>query len=396
MRTVDAAGLAVGPARPPRIMGVLNVSVESPYDPSVFADADAAADHVERLVAEGADIVDVGLATANKRVEPLTAAEERERLDTACAAVERADADAVWSIETRYAEVAAAALDGPFDMVNDVCGFADPEMPDVCAERSAAVAKMASPPDLARPGAVEETDWAARKSPEWAAEADYVDQVYEALAQNGFTDRTIVDPAFGRWSEAQTLADDHETFRRLREFRGYARPVLVSINRKSFLKEIVGRETEEALPVSLGATALAVVRGADVVRTHDVAETRDAALAGAAFRDERTRHDGPVGVVELGARTPAEVRRHLDRIGATNDAASAAGTRVYEFDGLDETANARLRDAAEGTGAAVAPGRDDTALVVGTAAAVGRLAERVRASDDGPLAAACAALTGDL
>ncbi len=390
MRTVDAAGLSVGEGHPPRIMGVLNVSVESPYDPSVFADADGAAAHVERLVDEGADIVDVGLATANKRVEPLTAAEELERLETACAAVERADADAVWSIETRYAEVAAAALDGPYEMVNDVCGFADPEMPRVCAERSAPVAKMASPPDLTRPGAVEETDWAARRSPEWAAEADYVDQVYEALAQNGFTDKTMVDPAFGGWSEAKTRAHDRETFRRLREFRGYDRPVLVSINRKSFLKELVGRSTEEALPVSLGATALAVARGADVVRTHDVAETRDAALVGHAFRTELVRHEGTVEVVERDVRRPAETRRHLDRIGAA-DAAADAGTRVYELSGLGDEDRETLRDAAGGTGAAVAPGRgsrDDAALVVGGPGSVARLAAGVRASGHDGLTAA--------
>ncbi len=390
MRTVDAAGLSVGADHPPRIMGVLNVSVESPYDPSVFADADGAAAHVERLVDEGADIVDVGLATANKRVEPLTAAEELERLDTACAAVERADADAVWSIETRYAEVAAAALDGPYEMVNDVCGFADPEMPRVCADRSAAVAKMASPPDLGRPGAVEETDWTERRSPAWAAEADYVDQVYEALAQSGFTDKTIVDPAFGGWSEAKTRAHDRETLRRLREFRGYDRPILVSINRKSFLKEIADRSTEEALPVSLGATALAVARGADVVRTHDVAETRDAALVGHAFRAERVRHEGQVEVVERDVRRPAETRRHLDRIGASGDAADA-GTRVYELSGLTGERRATLRDAAAGVGAVVAPGRgadDDTAVVVGGSGAVARLAAAVQTSGDDGLTAA--------
>ena len=388
MRTVDAAGLSIGEDHPPRIMGVLNVSVESPYDPSVFADADGAAAHVERLVDEGADIVDVGLATANKRVDPLTAAEERERLDTACAAVERADADAVFSIETRYADVAAAALDGPFDMVNDVCGFADPEMPAVCADRDVAVAKMASPPDLTRPGAVEETDWVERKSPEWAEDADYVDMVYEALAQNGFTDKTIVDPAFGGWSEAKTRDDDRETFRRLREFRGYGRPVLVSINRKSFLKEAVGRSTEEALPVSLGATALAVVRGADVVRTHDVAETRDAALIGRAFRRDRIRHDGAVGAVELDAEEPRELRRHLDRIGADSRATDAAGLRVYELDGLDEDDMSDLLRAAAGTGAVVAPGREDAALVVGRTSDVAQIAETVRTGSTEALAAA--------
>src|SRR5699024_9066680 len=134
--------------------------------------------------------------------------------------------------------------------------FADPEMPRVCGERRAPVVKMASPPDIERPGAIEN-----------------VDEIYEALKTNGFTEKTIIDPACGGWSEEKTLCDDRETFRRLREFRDLGRPILVSINRKNFLRKLAGRSTEDALPVSLAATAMAVERGAHVIRTHDVSET---------------------------------------------------------------------------------------------------------------------------
>ncbi|SEH10720.1 dihydropteroate synthase [Natronorubrum sediminis] len=290
MNAVDAAGLGIGDDYPPRIMGVLNVSEESPYDPSVFDDPGDAAQYVdESLIDEGADIVDIGLESANKRFDVLSAEEELERLDIALETIESVSGDAVFSIETRYAEVADEAISRGFDMVNDIAGFADPEMPVVCSEYDVAVAKMASPPDLERPGAVEETDWAQRKSREWAGNADYVDQVYEALKQNGLTEKTIIDPAFGGWSEAQTLENDRETFRRLREFRSLERPMLVSINRKNFLGEIADRETDDRLPVSLAATSMAVDRGAHIVRTHDVGETRDAALIGDAFADSCAR-----------------------------------------------------------------------------------------------------------
>ena len=84
MHDVDAAGLGIGDDYPPRIMGVLNVSAESPYDPSVFDDPGEAAAYVdEELIGEGADIVDVGLESANKRFEVLSAGEELARLDTA-------------------------------------------------------------------------------------------------------------------------------------------------------------------------------------------------------------------------------------------------------------------------------------------------------------------------
>ena len=393
MRNVDAAGLGIGDDHPPRIMGVLNVSEESPYDPSVYDDPGEAAAYVdEELIGEGADIVDVGLESANKDLDVLSAEQELDRLDTAIETLESTSGDAVSSIETRYHEVADEAISRGFDMVNDICGFADPEMPRVCREHDVAVSKMASPPDLERPGAIED-----------------VDDIYEALSMNGFTDKTILDPAFGGWSAAKTHEDDRETFHRLREFRGYGRPLLVSINRKSFLRTVAGRSTEEALPVSLAATSMAVERGAHVIRTHDVAETRDAALIGAEFARDRYSGRGgdAVTVEELDVTTVREAERHLDRIGAagatqgSNAVADSAAVRTFELSGLDEAAIGALRAATVGgdaTGAAFALGDsnratvatphsatdggdeaagDDRGLLVGTPAAIDSVREAV-------------------
>jgi dihydropteroate synthase len=386
MHTVDVAGLSIGDDHPPRVMGALNVSKESPYDPSVFDDPGEAAAYVDDdLIDQGADIVDVGLESANKRFDVLSAEGELDRLDTAVETLHSTSGSAVWSIETRYAAVARAALDRGFDMVNDIAGFADPEMPAVCREYDVAVGKMASPPDLTRPGAVEETPWAERKSSEWARQADYVDQVYEALAQNGITDKTIVDPAFGGWSEAKTLADDRETFRRLREFRGHGQPILVSINRKNFLRTLTDRSTEAALPVSLAATSMAVERGAHVVRTHDVAETVDAVAAGDAFARERARAIGDVTVEELDVTTPGEAARHVDGLGIDADPAETV-SRVYELQGRTQSTLAALRAAVDGTdcglhvaetgGDASDTGADDwRALLFGSTARLARLAD---------------------
>ncbi|MFB6126876.1 MAG: dihydropteroate synthase [Halolamina sp.] len=363
MRNVDAAGLGIGDDHPPRIMGVLNVSEESPYDPSVFSDPGEAAAYVdEALIDEGADIVDIGLESANKKFDVLTAEQELERLDTALETLESVSGDAVYSIETRYHEVADEALSRGFDMVNDICGFADPKMPAVCEAHDAAVSKMASPPDLERPGAVED-----------------VDDIYEALSMNGFTDKTIVDPAFGGWSEDKTVADDRETFRRLREFRGYGRPMLVSINRKNFLRSVAGRDTEGALPVSLAATSMAVERGAHVVRTHDVAETRDAALIGAEFARDRAETER---VEELDITTVREAERHLDAADAGVDAAGDAVVHAGRVEGLTVEAVGALRAGAAEVEppVTVAAGDDGTAFVFGTVIGVAALEATI--SDD--------------
>lgn len=361
MKNVDAAGLGIGDDHPPRIMGVLNVSEESPYDPSVYDDPSEAAAYVdEALVGEGADIVDVGLESANKRFEVLSAEEELERLDTAVETIEGVEGDAVFSIETRYAEVADAALSRGFDMVNDICGFADPEMPAVCRDHDAAVVKMASPPDLERPGAIER-----------------VDDIYDALSRNGMTEKTILDPAFGGWSEEKTLADDRETFHRLREFRGLGRPLLVSINRKNFLGEVVGRETEKRLPASLAATAMAVERGAHVIRTHDVAETRDAALIGAEFSRTRPKSAGEFGVEELDVTNTREAWRHLRRLGADESVAGRSAVRCFELTDVPADVRQTLATAGEREGVVYAPGRDEsTGFLAGTPDALAWLLER--------------------
>ncbi|NUB92121.1 dihydropteroate synthase [Haloterrigena sp. SYSU A558-1] len=384
MHNVDAAGLGIGDDHPPRIMGVLNVSEESPYDPSVYDDPGEAARYVdEELIGAGADIVDIGLESANKRFDVLSADEELDRLHVALETIESVSGDAVFSIETRYAEVADAALSKGFDMVNDIAGFADPEMPTVCEEHDVAVAKMASPPNLERPGAVEETDWAARKSADWAERADYVDQVYEALKQNGLTDKTIVDPAFGGWSEAQTLEDDRETFRRLREFRALDRPMLVSINRKNFLGEIAGRETDERLPVSLAATSMAVERGAHVIRTHDVAETRDAALIGDAF-SERSRTVDDLSVTRLDVHSSRELRAYLDERGVDPAVADDWYALAIEIEGLRSEDRDRIRSIVDDADASVYRGTNNQVLIVGSVTGISAVKTCLR-DEDGDL-----------
>ena len=374
MRTVDAAGLSIGDDHPPRIMGVLNVSRESPYDPSVYADAGEAAAYVdEELIGEGADIVDIGLESANKRLDVLSPEEELERLDVAIDTIASVSGDAIFSIETRYASVAETALDRGFDMVNDICGFADPEMPDICREYDVAVSKMASPADLSRPGAVDDVDWASRRSPEWAEEATYADMVYEALEQNGFTEKTIVDPAFGGWSEDKTIAHDRETFHRLQEFRAFGRPMLVSINRKNFLRSLADRSTEEALPVSLAATSMAVERGAHVIRTHDVGETLDAALVGSAFTERQSASAAGVTATELAVDTARELRRHIDRAGGDVDPEAFLAGRVIQVNGLGSAHRSTLADASERAGVVVCAGTD-TVLLGGSPAALDGLA----------------------
>ncbi|MFW5948908.1 MAG: dihydropteroate synthase [Halolamina sp.] len=350
MNPVDVAGLPVGEGHPPRIMGVLNMSVESNYDPSTWGDVDEAVAHAEQMAAEGADIIDVGLQSSNPKNPWQAVDTELDRLERALDVLDAADCDAVWSIETRYAEVADAALDGGFDMVNDVCGFADPDMPDVCEKHDAAVVKMASPPDIQSPGHLKSTD-----------------DCFAALARGGFTEKTIIDPAFGGWYDEKTHEDNWEMFRRLREFRAFNRPMLTATNREDFLGVIADRpETEDQLAVSIAAATMEVERGADIVRTHDVPETADAVAVADFLGDRRAAESGPAAdeidepadhfAAELTSVTPREVARNTSlRTHEAVDPAEAATLAITTGE-LPTDAREELMSISSAAGLLVAAG----------------------------------------
>ena len=136
-QTVDVKGLSIGRSHPPRIMGILNLSPESPYEPSIYVDSQKAIERIENMIEKGADIIDVGLSSANRKIKPLTEREEMERLELAMDIKKGVQKEVIFSIETRYARVAEMALGGGWDMVNDICGFADVEMPKICMKYNA-------------------------------------------------------------------------------------------------------------------------------------------------------------------------------------------------------------------------------------------------------------------
>lgn len=342
MQTVDVAGLPVGDGHPPRIMGVLNMSVESNYTPSTWGDVDEAVAHAEQMAAEGADIVDVGLQSSNPKNPWKAMGVEKKRLERALLVVDQADCDVAWSIETRYAEVADEALAGGFDLVNDVCGFADPDMPGVCEAHDVPVIKMASPPDLKSPGHLKS-----------------IDDCFAALERGGFTDKTIIDPAFGGWYDEKTYEDNWEMFRRLREFRAFDRPMLTATNREDFLGDIAGRpETEDQLAVSLAAATMEVERGAHIIRTHDVPETADVAAVAHFLGDRRDAEAGSK-TAELTGVTGREVARNVGLRGHNGVDPKAAATLSFQSAGLAEGARESLADIGAAHDVLVAAGGDD-------------------------------------
>lgn len=366
MRTISVGDLDIGDGHPPKVMSVLNMSEESGYKPSVHVDVDRAVGVVDdQLVPAGADIIDIGLQSANPKYETMSAEYELDRLDAAAAVVDRVESETVFSIETRYAEVAEEAIQAGFDIVNDVCGFADPEMRPTCEAYDVPVIKMASPPDLDRPGALKT-----------------IDDVFEALRRGGLTDRTIIDPAFGGWYDGKTFEDNWEMFRRLAEFRAFDRPILTATNREDFLGDIADRpDTEDQLAVSLAAATLEVDRGAHVVRTHDTRETRDVVRVAHALSEERLRRDGPVTVTELSGVSGRELGRHLSLSDEVVGSAGRGSTLTFVANGVGPTDAGEIRMAA-GSSEVTAGFNDERVVLSGTGEAFRAFVDDLSANTD--------------
>lgn len=360
MQSVEAGGLEIGDGQPPRIMAVVNVSEESPVEGSVFTDPDAAATHIdEELIAAGADIIDIGLQSAEPQFDVLGAETEHDRLSLALETLEAVNGEAVFSIETRYADVAEAALEGGFAMINDVCGFADPRMPMVAADFDVPVVKMAGPGDLERPGALSS-----------------VEDIYDALARDPLPENAIIDPAFGNWCEAKTPDVDRELFERLGEFHGLGRPLLVSLDRKPFLQAFVRDQATDPWPASLAATAMAVERGVDVLRTHEVAATQEAAIVGKTLGRE-TYRDPELGIRELDIRGPGDLRRHADRLEASRAIAADGYTWAFQLEALAPVEVSVLEHLVVDCGGTLATGQDGNHLLLATHRELQRLHEAV-------------------
>ncbi|MCX8073936.1 MAG: dihydropteroate synthase [Candidatus Binatia bacterium] len=263
----ELGGVEVGDGFPTRIMAAINVSPESFFAASVAKSRRALAERVRRAAAEGAHFVDLGaMSTAPYRQGWIDAEEERRRLVEAVK-IARAEVTLPISVDTQRAAVAAAALEHGADIVNDVSGLsADPAMAEV-ARQARGVILMAQPRKSTRQAAVPLVETLLRAC------------LHRARRARIPTRRIVLDPGVGfyRLARLPWYEVDLAILRHLRRFRRLGRPLLVGASRKSFLGKITGRnDPSERLAASLAAAAVAVLHGAAIIRTHDVAATVDA------------------------------------------------------------------------------------------------------------------------
>ncbi|MFO7925654.1 MAG: dihydropteroate synthase [Halobacteriota archaeon] len=257
------------------VMGILNVTPDSFYDGGRYETTDDAINRAERLIDAGADIVDVGGESTRPGAESVPVDEEIDRVVPVVDAL--AEVDAAVSVDTRKAAVARAALDAGADILNDVSGLEDPEMRLVAAEYDVPVVVMHSIHAPVDPDADVEYDDVV---------TDTIDALDERvlLAEKAGLDRSqiVVDPGIGF---GKSIAENFELLGRLDEFRSLGCPVLVGHSRKSMFSLVDRGAADERLAATVAASALAVERGADIIRVHDVAENVAAVKTAAATAD---------------------------------------------------------------------------------------------------------------
>lgn len=253
------------------LMGVLNITPDSFSDGGRFLDPEAALAQGRKLVAEGADILDIGGESTRPGSSAVGAEEELARVMPVIEVLVPALAVPV-SIDTYKARVADAALRAGARIVNDVWGFSrDPDMARVAADHGAAVVLMRNR---------ETVDPAV----DMLAEAkDFLSRAVErALAAGIAEDRIVIDPGVGFGT---TTAQDLALIARLGTLRALGFPVLLGASRKKFIGALTGiTEPMARLHATIAAHVMGVAAGADIIRAHDVAAHREALCIADAVR----------------------------------------------------------------------------------------------------------------
>lgn len=254
-------------------MGVLNVTPDSFSDGGRFERPAAAVAHARQMAAEGAALLDIGGESTRPGAPPVDVGDELARVMPVLTAVAGSGAPPV-SVDTAKPEVMAAAAAAGAEMINDVRALGAPGALEAAAASGCAVCLM-------------HMQGEPRTMQAAPAYGDVVEEVYaflaariEACVRAGIAlDRIVADPGFGF---GKTLEHNLKLMKHLERFVGLGVPLLVGVSRKSMIGAVTGRPVEGRLAGGLALAALAVAAGARIIRSHDVAATRDAVAMAAA------------------------------------------------------------------------------------------------------------------
>ena len=263
--------VTVGDSQPVRLMGVVNLSRESFYQGSV-AGPEEALSLARAMQEQGAEIIDVGAVSTAPGSPAISQEQERKRLFPALGDI-LDSLDVTVSVDTQRPDIAADALARGAQCINDVSGLSHPDMAAAVAEHDASLIIMAS----------------RERAGDLLSLGEIItllgERMRRAESAGVSTEKIILDPGIGRWIPDKTAAHDLAILDGLHRLRCLGRPLMAALSRKTFIGECLHQpDPFQRLEGSLAATAIAVYLGAHIVRTHDVAASRQTVSLARAVR----------------------------------------------------------------------------------------------------------------
>ena len=256
------------------IMGILNVTPDSFYEGGKYSSVESALERAREMVEEGADIIDVGGESSRPGSLPVSKDEELSRILPVIKAISD-ELDVPISVDTYRAEVAEEAIKAGAGMVNDITAMGgDDGMAKVVSEHGVPICLMH----------MKGTPQNMQKNPHYddtmAEITKFLHERAEYAMAKGIDEKNIIlDPGIGFGKRTgEGIEDNCEIIARLAELKSLGFPVLVGASRKTFIGNLSNTRVEERLEGSLGAEAMAIANGADILRVHDVKETKRMAM----------------------------------------------------------------------------------------------------------------------
>jgi len=251
----------------PLIMGVINVTPDSFSDGGLYLSTQQAIAHARNLIDEGADILDIGGESTRPGSQQVSIDEELKRVIPVLEAL--TDSDIPISIDTSKPEVMKRAIAAGAFMINDVNALRSPEALEAVAQNNHVKLCLMH---------MQGTPKSMQKNPQYknivSEVKDFLEQRIHAAMTAGISkDRLIIDPGFGF---GKTLEHNFALLNQLNQLTTLGVPVLAGLSRKSMLGAITGNGVDRRIHESIAAALLAVVKGAKIVRVHDVKASKDA------------------------------------------------------------------------------------------------------------------------
>lgn len=249
------------------VMGILNVTPDSFSDGGQFNQLDAALRQAEQMQAAGAEWIDIGGESTRPGAAEVALQAEIDRVIPVIEAV-RQRFDMQISVDTSKAGVMQAAIQAGVAMINDVRALREPGALEVAAQSQVQICLMHM---QGQPRSMQE----APDYDDVVCEVkDFLQQRIDTCVRAGIgRERLLLDPGFGF---GKTVRHNYQLLQRLPALREFDLPLLIGLSRKSMLGAVTGREVEGRLAASIAGATIAAMKGADVIRVHDVAETVDA------------------------------------------------------------------------------------------------------------------------